>query len=81
MDTDTIGVVFILITLIFNHLIRILINTVIVSGIFHICSKVTKRDRFAFWKVFPYVFVALIVLNVIYYLFLFLVFALAEVTA
>jgi len=81
MDTDTINVVFILITAIFVSLVRILIYAVIVSGIFHICSKVTKRDRFAFWKVFPYVFVAFIIFNVLHYAFLMLVFVLAEVTA
>jgi len=80
MDSTT-EAIFILITLFFGLLVRILINTVIVSGIFHICSKVTKRDRFAFWKVFPYVLVVFIILNAVYYLFLFLVAYLATVTA
>jgi len=81
MDIGTTGAIFIWIALILGLLVKILIYTAIVSGIFHICSKVTKRDRFAFRKVFPYVFVVFIILEAIFWLFHFLVAYLAAVTA
>jgi len=80
MDSTT-EAIFILIKLIFGLLFKILVNAFIVSGIFHICSKVTKRDRFAFWKVFPYVFVVMIIFEAIFWLLHFLVAYLAAVTA
>ena len=46
-------------------LIGSLIKAAILSGIIHVISIVIKKDRFAFLKVFPYVFIGFIIFGII----------------
>jgi len=64
MDIDGAGVVFVWVALIGIFLISTLIKAIIVSGIFHLVSLVTKKRGLAFRKVLPYVFVVCLILNV-----------------
>ena len=55
-----------------EFLIGAIIHSVIISGISHIYSMVSKKDSFAFMKVFPKVTIALLILTAIYSIFVML---------
>ena len=65
MDIVSPSSVVIMIVIILLFLGGAIINAAIISGIFHIFSKVSKRSRFAFKKVFPYALIVSLILAAI----------------
>jgi len=59
------GVVGAWIMLILFSLIEIVIISIVISGISHVYSMVSKKNSFAFMKVLPYVFIVLLIAKAI----------------
>ena len=68
MDIDGPAVVFVWVAMILFFLIHALISSVIISGISHVYSMVSKKKHFAFMKVFPCVTIVLLILVAIYFI-------------
>ena len=74
MDISNEGAIVVWVVMIIISLIGALIRAMVVSGIFHVISLVSKIERLRFNKVFPFVLIVSIIVYAIQFFFGFGVF-------